>query len=79
MIRTTADRLYTGITTDPERRLREHERGAGAKFFRMDQPGEVVYLERCRDRSAATRRELEIKKMPRRAKLNLAAAGPTRD
>lgn len=78
MIRTAADRLYTGITTDPDRRLREHARGVGAKFFRLDRPGNVVYLERCPDRSAASRREHDIKKLSRRAKLALAASGPAR-
>lgn len=77
MIRTTADRLYTGITTDPRRRVRQHEQGTGAKFFRLDHPATLVYLEPCPDRSSATRREMEIKRMSRRAKLDLAASRPT--
>ena len=76
MIRTEGDRLYPGIPTDPERRFREHEDGRGAKFFRLDPPGTMVFLQRCPDRASATRRELEIKRMSRSEKLALAAAEP---
>lgn len=55
--------LYTGITTDPERRFREHADGSGAKYFRGRKPLRIVYLEGDHTRSSAGKRELQIKKM----------------
>jgi putative endonuclease len=69
MIRTQGGRFYTGITTDIERRFREHRDGrGGARFFRTDPPAEVVYREAATDRSAASRREAELKALPAAAK-----------
>jgi len=59
------DTLYTGITTDMERRFRQHEEGSGAKYFRGRQPLKVVYLEKDHTRSSASARELQIKSMNR--------------
>lgn len=68
--------LYTGITTDLERRLREHREGRrGARFFRIAAAGSLRYLERHDSRASASRREAEIKRMSRRAKLAMIAAG----
>ncbi len=64
--------LYTGISTDPERRFQEHLTGKkGAKFFRGRTPIKIVFLETGYDRSLATKREMEIKKLPRKDKLLL--------
>ncbi len=63
--------LYTGITTDIERRFRQHKEGTGAKFFRGRQPLRVVYLESGHCRSSATRRETQIKAMNRLDKESL--------
>ncbi|MBI3394539.1 MAG: GIY-YIG nuclease family protein [Spirochaetia bacterium] len=64
IIETTNGRLYTGITTDPERRFQEHVSGkGGARFFRIDPPKKILYLEKKRDRSTASRREAQIKGM----------------
>lgn len=63
--------LYTGWTTDPERRLKEHNAGRGALYTRWRRPVELKYLEEAPDRSAAQRRENTIKKMPRQKKLLL--------
>lgn len=65
--------LYTGITTDVERRLRQHADGRGAKYFRSRQPRRLVYLESSHTRSSATKREMEIKRMKRADKCLLAA------
>ena len=66
--------LYTGITTDVERRFDEHRRGArGAKFFSGRQPLRVVYREDGHDRSSASRREAVIKGLSRSEKLSLIA------
>jgi putative endonuclease len=59
------DTLYTGITTDVERRLKQHADGMGAKYFRGRQPVRVVYQEGGFTRSTATKRELEIKRLSR--------------
>ena len=61
--------LYTGITTDVERRFQEHQSGKGAKYTRGRGPLELVYCEECPDKSAALKRELEIKALPREQKL----------
>ena len=64
--------LYTGITTDVERRFEEHRLGArGAKYFSGRTPVRVVYREDGHSRSSATRREAEIKKLSRQAKHEL--------
>jgi putative endonuclease len=72
--------LYTGVTTELERRLREHAAGTrGARFFRLGGPAAVRYVEPVPDRSSAQRREAEIKRLTRRAKLELiATARPPR-
>ena len=63
--------LYTGITTDIERRFRQHAAGCGAKYFRGRQPLQVVYLEHSHSRSSATSREAQIKGMSRSEKIML--------
>lgn len=55
--------LYTGITTDVERRFRQHQTGQGAKFFRSRQPVKLAYQEAGHDRASASRRECEIKRL----------------
>lgn len=67
--------LYTGITTDVEKRLEAHRCGKGAKYTRGRGPLELVYRERCGDHSQALKRELEIKALPREAKLALIEGG----
>jgi putative endonuclease len=69
MIRSDDDQLYTGITTDIQRRWREHTCGkAGARFFRGRKPQELCLLEFCTDRSSASKREASIKRLTRTAK-----------
>ena len=63
--------LYTGITTDVEKRLEAHRTGKGAKYTRGRGPLELVYREACGDHSEALKRELEIKRLPRDEKLKL--------
>jgi uncharacterized protein (TIGR02453 family) len=60
--------LYTGVTTDPARRERAHNRGRGAAYTRSRRPVRLVHLEPARDRGAALRRELEIKRLRREEK-----------
>ena len=65
--------LYTGIATDLERRLEEHNHSPkGAKYTRTRRPVKLVYTEEYTDRSTASKREYEIKKkMSRKDKLQL--------
>ena len=63
--------LYTGITTDLEHRVAVHNSGKGAKYTRSRLPVEPVYWETAPDKSAALRRELEIKALSREKKLEL--------
>ena len=63
--------LYTGITTDVEKRFLAHSSGKGAKYTRGRGPLELVYREECADHSAALKRELEIKKLSRDEKEQL--------
>ncbi len=65
---------YTGWTTDPERRLREHRAGRGARYTRSRRPLQLVYVESLPDRGAAMRREKALKKLPRARKQALIAA-----
>jgi putative endonuclease len=60
--------LYTGVTTDPDRRLAQHNRGRGAAYTRSRLPVMLVYQELAPDRSHALRRERAIKKMSRAEK-----------
>lgn len=66
---------YTGWTTDPERRTRQHNLGRGAKYTRQHRPVRLVYVEPLPDRSQAMRREHEIKalKRPQKQRLILSA------
>ena len=63
--------LYTGWTTDVERRLKAHNAGRGARYTRERGPERLVYVEAVSDRSAALKRELAIKRMTRAQKLKL--------
>ncbi|WP_126664079.1 GIY-YIG nuclease family protein [Haloterrigena salifodinae] len=63
--------LYTGYTTDLERRVAEHDAGEGAKYTRGRAPVELRYHERHESRSAAMSREYEIKQLSRREKERL--------
>jgi putative endonuclease len=73
MIRCSDDSLYTGVTTDIERRFKEHAGDEkGAKYFNGRQPLEVVYSESGHSRSSACQREASIKKLSRNEKQVLA-------
>jgi putative endonuclease len=63
--------LYTGYTTDVERRVAEHDAGEGAKYTRGRTPVELVYVETFDSRSAAMSREHEIKQLSRAEKERL--------
>jgi putative endonuclease len=62
---------YTGWTTDPERRVKQHNKGVGAKYTSVRRPVKLVYVEPQLNRHDAMRRELAIKKMKRVQKSKL--------
>ncbi len=62
---------YTGWTTDPLRRERQHNAGSGSRYTRQRRPVRLVYVEPQLDRSAAMRRERQIKTFTRTQKLKL--------
>ena len=64
--------LYTGITTDIKRRIEQHRLGRGAKYTRGRAPFKIVYQEICLNRSEASKREIQIKKMCKLKKIKLS-------
>jgi len=68
--------LYSGYTSDPERRLREHNAGTASKYTRSRLPVRFSFLERAPSRSAALRREFEIKRLSRKEKVLLCRVHP---
>jgi len=68
LLRCADDTFYCGITNDMEKRLAAHNAGEGAKYTRGRIPVSVVYCENCADKSAALKREMRIKRLPRSAK-----------
>ncbi len=81
IIQTVCGKLYTGITTDIERRFKEHSEvhqglnTKGAKFFRGHKPQKVIYSESCLDRATASKREYQIKALSAINKRNLIEKG----
>jgi len=72
IIRSASDKLYTGITNDMERRFKQHTTHMkGARFFHFSEAQEIVYREKHQNRSEASKRESEIKKLKRSEKLEL--------
>ena len=68
---------YTGITTDLQRRLKEHNLAKkGAKYTRTRRPVALVYAEQAASRSIAVRREEQIKKLPLASKKELIKTCP---
>ncbi|MDH5180038.1 MAG: GIY-YIG nuclease family protein [Gammaproteobacteria bacterium] len=73
ILRCADDTLYTGVTTDPQRRLDEHnhDNRLAARYTRSRRPLTLVYQEQCADRSQACRREHEIRQLSRHEKEQL--------
>jgi putative endonuclease len=74
LVRDADGRLYTGISTDPERRLREHDgTRRGARALRGRGPLALVFRHPAGDRAAALRLEAAVKRLDRRAKERLVS------
>ncbi len=72
MVRCANGSFYTGWTTDPQRRVNEHNAGRGARYTRMHGPVELVYFEEVEDHSTALKREAQIKSYTHARKESLA-------
>jgi putative endonuclease len=75
LLRCADGSLYCGWTTDPERRLRQHQAGTASRYTKRRLPVEYALVMPAADRSAALREEARIKRLSRREKLALVA-GP---
>lgn len=78
LLRCADDTLYCGITNDMEKRLAAHNAGSAARYTRARGPVELVFTEGCENRSAASKREMAIKKLTRAEKLALSACWAVR-
>ncbi len=77
MLSCADDTLYTGITTELTRRIEEHNASKkGAKYTRARRPVSLLYSEKYPDKSTASKREYQIKKMSRASKLLLITTNP---
>lgn len=77
MLQTAAGILYTGISTDVERRLQQHQSGRGARALRGKGPLTLVFHCEAGDRAAASRLEYQVKQLTRTQKLLLVAQQPS--
>jgi putative endonuclease len=66
--------FYTGTTNDVEKRVKTHNSGKGAKYTKTRRPVKLLYSEKTVDKSAALKREIAIKKLPRNKKEELLQA-----
>lgn len=76
LLRTPSGMLYTGITTDVERRLAQHQSGKGAKALRGKGPLELVFHCPAGDRSLASKLEIKVKKLTKVQKEKLVKQPP---
>ena len=78
IVRCANETLYTGITTDVDRRIGEHNgsHDGGARYTRARRPVTLVYVEILKSRSEAAKREFEIKRLSREEKEELISASP---
>jgi putative endonuclease len=74
LLRCADGTLYCGWSTDPERRLRQHEAGTASRYTRTRRPVELVWSAECGDRSEALREEARVKRLSRAQKSALIAA-----
>jgi putative endonuclease len=63
--------IYTGITTDINRRFKQHQQGKGGAYTRSHPPLKIIYQEQCLDKSSALKRELQIKSWTRQKKIDI--------
>ena len=71
LLRCADGSLYCGWSTDPERRLDQHQRGVASRYTRTRRPVELVWTREFTTRSEAMREEVRIKRLPARQKREL--------
>ena len=73
ILRCSDNSLYTGVTTDLQRRIKEHNSNGkiAAKYTRARQPVTLVYYEKAANRSDACKREYQIKQLTKPQKERL--------
>ena len=73
MLQCSDDSLYSGVTTELQRRLDEHnnDNKKGARYTRSRRPVRLVYTESCADRSTASQREHALKQLTRQQKIEM--------
>ncbi|MES2994821.1 MAG: GIY-YIG nuclease family protein [Patescibacteria group bacterium] len=77
MLKCADGTLYTGITNDVEKRLETHNTSKqGARYTKSRRPVTLCYEEKCLDKSAALKREYEVRQLTRVQKLELIAVAP---
>ena len=80
IIQTKSGKFYTGITNNLERRFDAHQKQQkGARFFHFSGPEKIVFSESHPNRSAASKREIAIKKMSRKEKIELIGSAVKED
>lgn len=67
--------LYTGISTDVEKRVKKHNNGTGAKYTKGRLPVTLRYITKVSNRSEASKEEYRIKQLPRQQKMKLIWEG----
>lgn len=72
MIECSDGSIYTGITNDLKRRFREHKEKKGGHYTSSHEAKKVIYTEEVPTKSAALKREAQIKSLKRAEKLKLA-------
>lgn len=75
MLRCADGTIYSGYSTDPNRRVKTHNSGQGAKYTRSRLPVELVFTERFSAKGEALRREAALKKLSHAEKLALISSG----
>ena len=71
ILRCIDNTLYTGVTNNVERRFAQHLAGQASRYTRAHPAKQIIYVERCKNKGAALKREYAIKRLSRTAKLSL--------
>ncbi len=77
ILRCSDNSLYSGITKDPQRRVKEHnfDNAKASKYTRARRPVKLVYTEKCKSKESALKREAEVKSWEKKKKEALVSSG----